>query len=86
MIRRELFRKAGGFFEGYGRGYFEDVDLCITLRQLGSHVYINTEATADHYTNASMLKINQPIPMNENRQILISRKGGVFIHDSWSWW
>lgn len=86
MVRRDLFRKAGGFWEGYGRGYFEDVDLCLTLRGMGSRIYINTEATADHYTNSSMLKINQPIFMNENRQLLLSRKGSQLIHDSWSWW
>lgn len=84
MVRRELFRKAGGFYEGYGRGYFEDVDLCLTLRQMGSHIYINTNATADHHTNASMLKINEPIPMTQNRQILLSRRGNQLIHDSWS--
>lgn len=84
MVRRELFRKAGGFYEGYGRGYFEDVDLCLTLRQMGGHIYINTEATADHHTNASMLKINEPIPMTQNRQILLNRRGNQLIHDSWS--
>src|SRR5688572_3902531 len=86
MVRRNLFLKAGGFFEGYGRGYFEDVDLCLTLRQMGSHIFINTEATAEHYTNASMLKIDKPIPMNQNRQLLIMRRGNQLIHDSWSFW
>lgn len=86
MVRRELFKKAGGFFEGYGRGYFEDVDLCLTIRAMGSHVYINTNATAEHYTNASMIKINQPVPMTQNRQLFIARKGNMLIHDSWSFW
>lgn len=86
MVRRDLFRKAGGFNEAYGRGYFEDVDLCLTLRSMGSHIFINTEATAEHYTNASMVKINQPIPMYQNRQLLVMRHGRNLIHDSWSFW
>jgi len=86
MVRRNLFHKAGGFYEGYGRGYFEDVDLCLTLRGMGGHIYIDVNAVADHYTNASMMKINQPIPMNQNRQLLLTRKSGQFIHDSWSFW
>ncbi len=28
MVRADLFRKLGGYDEGYKRGYFEDVDLC----------------------------------------------------------
>lgn len=86
MVRRDLFRKAGGFNEAYGRGYFEDVDLCLTLRSMGTHIYINTEATAEHYTNASMIKIDKPIPMYQNRQLLIMRHGRNLIHDSWSFW
>lgn len=86
MVRRDLFRKAGGFYEGYGRGYYEDVDLCLTLRAMGSHVYIETKAVAEHYTNASMIKINKPIPMTQNRQLLLMRRGGQFINDSWSFW
>lgn len=86
MVRRDLFRKAGGFNEAYGRGYFEDVDLCLTLRSMGTHVFINTEATAEHYTNASMVKIDKPIPMYQNRQLLVMRHGRNLIHDSWSFW
>lgn len=86
MVRRNLFIKAGGFYEGYGRGYFEDVDLCLTLRAMGHRIYIDTNAVADHYTNASMLKINQPIPMTQNRQLLLSRRGNQLINDSWSFW
>lgn len=86
MVRRDLFRKAGGFYEGYGRGYFEDVDLCLTLRSMGTHIFINTKATAEHYTNASMVKIDKPIPMYQNRQLLVMRHGRDLIHDSWSFW
>ena len=86
MVRRNLFIKAGGFFEGYGRGYFEDVDLCLTLRAMGHRIYIETKAVADHYTNASMLKIDKPIPMQQNRQLLLQRRGAGLINDSWSFW
>lgn len=86
MVRRELFKRAGGFFEGYGLGYFEDVDLCLTLRQMGHRIFIDTNAVADHHTNSSMLKANQPIPMYQNKMLFQMRKGNVLVHDSWSFW
>lgn len=33
-IRTELWRELGGFDPAYGRGYFEDVDLCLRASQL----------------------------------------------------
>lgn len=38
-IRRELWEKLGGFDFEYGRGYFEDADLCIRAQLLGAQVW-----------------------------------------------
>ena len=86
MVRRDAFRKAGGFFEGYGLGYYEDVDLCMILRAQGGRVYIETRAVADHYTNMSMLRSGQTPPMYQNRMLFQMRHGARLIHDSWTFW
>ncbi len=90
MVRRNAFLKAGGFYEGYGRGYYEDVDLCFSIRiNAGKKVFIDTEATADHVTNASFMKVIQKgvyIPMEQNKMILRSRWGKYMQNDSWDIW
>ena len=86
MVRRNVFLKAGGFFEGYGRGYFEDVDLNLTIRQLGMKVWLNAEVTATHYTNATFVKKNEPVNMEGNRMLLMQRKGSLLVNDTFTFW
>ena len=86
MVRRNLFLKAGGFYEGYGKGYFEDVDLNLTLRQMGFKIWLNAEATATHWTGATFIKKNEPIPIDVNRITLFQRKGKFMVNDSWTFW
>lgn len=86
IVRRYLFNRVRGFYEGYGLGYFEDVDLCFAIRSLGVRAFIETEAVADHYTNASMRKSDKPIPMNENKALFRSRWGRFVIPDSFTFW
>lgn len=38
-IRRDLWQQLGGFDTVYGRGYFEDVDLCLRAQQLGAEAW-----------------------------------------------
>lgn len=73
MLRRNTFIKAGGFYEGYGLGTFEDVDLCMMVREQGLDVTINQNATAIHYTGATMEQLQTPYPMNQNSGLFRSR-------------
>jgi GT2 family glycosyltransferase len=86
IVRRNLFMKAHGFYEGYGRGTYEDVDLAITIRTLGSKVYIDTDATAYHYVGATVKLLKHGFPLQNNRIILQQRHLNRFIWDSWSVW
>jgi GT2 family glycosyltransferase len=65
-VRRGLFNKIGGFDKRYEVGYFEDVDLCLSVRQLGGKIYINADAIGQHHTGATMTKRKTPAPMQEN--------------------
>lgn len=86
MVRRKTFIQAGGFWEGYGKGYFEDVDLCLEIRKLNQRVFIDTEATATHYTGATFIKKNDPMPLEHNKMIFRQRKGNLLTHTSWEFW
>lgn len=86
MVRRNLFLKSGGFFEAYGVGYYEDVDLCFSIRSLGAKVFIDTNCVADHVTNASYNKAGVTVPMETNKMIFRSRWSKAMQNDSFSFW
>ena len=86
LAQRKAFIQAGGFWEGYGLGYFEDVDLNLTIRENGYKVWIETDAVATHYTNMSMVKSEIRANVQQNEMIFRSRKGRLLVHDSWTYW
>lgn len=86
IVRRGVFNKAGGFFEGYGMGYFEDVDLNLEIRQQGHKVFIDTEATATHHVGETFISQKIKAPFEQNKMILRQRKGSLFFNDSWTYW
>lgn len=47
-IRRECWTELGGFDPAYGRGYFEDVDICLRARELGWRVWYQPRCTLVH--------------------------------------
>lgn len=73
MLRRNTFLKAGGFYEGYGLGTFEDVDLCMLCREQGLDVIVNPQAEAVHFTGATMEQLQTPYPMSQNNNLFRSR-------------
>lgn len=73
IIRRKAFLQVGGFNPIYGKGYFEDVDLCFSLRSLGGRIYINTKATATHGVGQTMKNEKSPIPIQQNQSLFKGR-------------
>ena len=53
MIPRNLWEKIGGFDQRYAPAYYEDTDLCFTVRALGYRVIYQPEALVLHYGGAS---------------------------------
>ena len=83
MVRRAAFNHAGGFFEGYGVGYYEDADLCFTLRKLGYRVFIDAQAIATHYVNATMDALKVQAPMMQNYDQFRMRHQQGFYWSEW---
>jgi len=46
--RRQLWRQVGGFEEAYGRGYFEDVEYCLRVRDLGWKIWFQGSCAFFH--------------------------------------
>lgn len=87
-IRRTLFQKLGGFDLMYGAGTYEDVDLCLRVRQSGFRIKVDTNSTAYHYAGATQEKkrVNYPLQMNMMKwQSKWAQTGQIFWcdHDFW---
>ena len=67
-IRRSLYNKVGGFNPMYGLGTLEDCELAMSVRELGSRIFIDADALGYHYVGATAEKLQQgfPIPYNMN--------------------
>ncbi|APF18254.1 Glycosyltransferase, GT2 family [Caldithrix abyssi DSM 13497] len=49
MIRRNVWEKVGGFDTRYMPAYYEDTDLCFSVRQQGYKVYYQPASVVIHY-------------------------------------
>lgn len=84
-IRRNLFQKAGGFDLVYGKGTFEDVNLCLQVRQMGSRIYMDTSAIGYHHVGATVEKRKEGFPLQNNLMIFHTKwsQTGLFAWDEW---
>ncbi|HVA32740.1 MAG TPA: glycosyltransferase family 2 protein, partial [Candidatus Baltobacteraceae bacterium] len=53
LVRANLFERIGGFSEAYRPAYYEDADLCFTVRSLGYRVVYQPLSTVVHYEGAT---------------------------------
>jgi len=85
MVRRNLWNKIGGFWEGYGLGTYEDAELNFAVQQLGKKVYVNVNAQGTHYTGATAEKKQRPYPLQQNALTFRARWGasGLFKYTEW---
>lgn len=85
MVRRDLWGRIGGFFEGYGAGTYEDVELCFAVRQLGKKVFINVDAMGYHYTGATSEKKQVAFPLQQNAMTFKARwaQSGLYRWSDW---
>lgn len=86
MVRRKPFLQAGGFFEGYGKGTYEDIDLCTTLRGMGYKVWIETKAIGTHYVGATVQLRGEGFALQQNGQLFVSRHGSELQWDEYLAW
>ncbi len=49
LVKRALWDRIGGFDERYAPAYYEDTDLCFSVRKEGFQVYYQPESVVVHY-------------------------------------
>lgn len=75
MLERETFMHLGGFDKRYGRGYYEDTDLAMAIRQNGLKVILQPLAVVYHDeggTFGSVSPVKQAL-MDRNRSIFFQK-------------
>ncbi|QHI96320.1 glycosyltransferase [Aristophania vespae] len=60
LIKRDLFQQVGGFDEIGLPVAYNDVDLCLKIRQKGWHILYCAEAVAEHYESLSRKSDDRP--------------------------
>jgi GT2 family glycosyltransferase len=85
IIRRNLFQRIGGFNPIYGKGYYEDLELCLQARELGAKIWVNTEATATHGVGQTFQKEGNS-PIRENQMIFMGRWGSKLSWSEFNHW
>jgi GT2 family glycosyltransferase len=86
MTRRNLYRKAGGFNEQYGLGTYEDVEYCLTVRDMGYNIVVVPEACGVHYTGATSESYQIGYPIQTNKMLFMSKwanKLNYTEHGTW---
>lgn len=73
MVRRSAFIRAGGFDTAYGKGYYEDVDLCFKIRSQGGRIWVSTDAVATHGVGQTFKNEKNPAPIQQNQMLFRSR-------------
>ncbi|HEY6019537.1 MAG TPA: glycosyltransferase family 2 protein, partial [Candidatus Paceibacterota bacterium] len=88
MIRRSIFNRLGGFDRMYDPGTFEDVDLCLRVRQLGLRIICVTEATGYHYAGATQEKKRFGYPLQMNMMKFTSKwaQSGMIFWSDWEFY
>jgi GT2 family glycosyltransferase len=71
MIRQEIYRKIGGFDEDYWM-YFEDVDLCRRVRNIGGEIAFCSNVSIEHNHGGSS-RINLKTTSLTKTEVYISR-------------
>lgn len=57
LVRTSTFKDVGGFGGDYGRGYFEDFDLCSRVRERGGRVRYAGAAVCEHLEHQSFSEL-----------------------------
>lgn len=84
MVRKQLFFDLGKFFEGYGLGTYEDVDLCIACRDMGKNVIVEPKAQGTHYTGATAREYGLGYNMHRNQMVFMQRWQEKLMYTEWN--
>lgn len=76
LIKRKVFEEVGGFSEDLKVG-FNDIDLCLKVREKGYKILFNPYAVAFHYENASRRNNRDMLYHPEDKNIFTEKWGKI---------
>lgn len=76
LVRRAAFAEVQGLDDGYFPAYYEDVDLCMRLRQVGWGVWVQPSSEVRHRLSASTSGAYRSFLLERNRELFLRRWGG----------
>jgi GT2 family glycosyltransferase len=77
VMLRSVYDAVGGFDPRFGRGYFEDTDLAMSIKQLGLQVVVQPTAIVYHQEGHTLGGDDSPL-----KQRLMHENGQIF-YDKW---
>ena len=77
LVRKETFEKVGGFDEGYMNG-FEDVDLCLKIRQIGKKIVYQPRSCLYHLESQTQGRKDHDV---ENTKRFLARWKHLWLVD-----
>jgi GT2 family glycosyltransferase len=85
-IRRKTFQQVGQFDTIYGMGTWEDIDLCLKVRQIGGRIWMDSSVSGYHYTGATVEKLGKGYPLQQNAMIFRNKwaNSGLLVFDQWT--
>jgi O-antigen biosynthesis protein len=73
MIRRSIWDAIDGFWEGYGRGTYEDIETAMHTRKMGYNIVVEQNAVAFHDVGITVTKYGGSFPLSDNYVKFVSR-------------
>lgn len=77
LVRKDLFNEVGGFNEDFFNGY-EDIDLCLKIKELGKDIIYCPESVVYHFESISEGRMNKH---NENQELFLKKWGDKIKQD-----
>jgi GT2 family glycosyltransferase len=73
LVRRSTWLQVGGLDEGYFPAYYEDVDLCFRIQELGKEVWVQPRSQVVHRLSASTDGSYRSFLLEQGRQRLVGQ-------------
>lgn len=88
LTRRSLWFEIGGFWAGYGRGTFEDMEYCFAARAKNLKVIYHPLAWGTHHVGGSMVQGAEArgFALHINASLFRGRWGESLAWDEWRFW
>ncbi len=79
LVRKDIFKKVGGFDENFVNGY-EDVDLCLRIKETGKDIVYCPQSVVYHYESISEGRADK---LQENKVLFLEKWGSKIKQDDY---